>query len=88
MSKHESGNVKDLRALKNLMSERYARINQAAAVAVSADPVQELTSKLHPHRQYLRIDAIKAETNSTRTFRLIPDIENNTTNAINMKEIL
>ena len=79
MSKQDNGNTEDLLALKNLIPERQARIDQAPAIAAGADAMKELTGKLHPHRQYLRIDAIKTETDSTKTFRLIADVENGTT---------
>jgi tRNA A37 threonylcarbamoyladenosine synthetase subunit TsaC/SUA5/YrdC len=78
MSKDENGNTENLLALKNLIPERHARIEQAPAVAVDTDAMKILTARLHPHRQYLRIDAIKAETDSTKTFRLVADIKKGT----------
>jgi ferredoxin-NADP reductase len=79
MSKHKKGNTEELRALQNLIPERHARIDQAPAIAVDADAIKELTGKLHPHRQFLRIDTTKTETDSTKTFRLIADAEKGTT---------
>lgn len=74
MNTRDNGNTNDLLALKNLMPQRQKRIARAPATALGTHSMKELTGRLHPHRQYLKIDSIKNETKTTKTFRLVPDM--------------
>ena len=66
-------NTKDLFAFTKLVPNRKKRIEKASSEPIREDPINDLAWKLHPERQFLKIDEIKEETKSTKTFKLIPD---------------
>ncbi len=68
-------NTKDLFAFTKLVPERKKRIKKASSEPIKSDPIKDLVSKLHPEKQYLKIKSIKEETETTRTYRLVPDNE-------------
>jgi len=72
-------NTKDLFAFTKLLPNRKKRIERASNEPIRDDPITDLMRKLHPERQFLIIDEIKEETNSTKTFKLIPDSDSETT---------
>ena len=65
-------NTKDLFAFTKLVPNRKKRIEKASSEPIREDPINDLAWKLHPERQFLKIDEIKEETKSTKTFKLIP----------------
>jgi len=67
------GNIRDLLAFKNLVSDRKKRIDNASNKPINFYPIIGLAQKLHPKKQYLLVSDIIDETKSTKTFRLIPD---------------
>ncbi|MFX0058465.1 MAG: FAD-binding oxidoreductase [Candidatus Hodarchaeota archaeon] len=71
-------NTKDLFAFTKLVPERKKRIERASAEPITRDPINDIARKLHPEHQYLKISEIKEETKSTRTYKLIPDLDSNT----------
>jgi ferredoxin-NADP reductase/ferredoxin len=71
-------NTKDLFAFTKLVPNRMKRIERASSEPITKDPINDLARKLHPERQFLIIDAIKEETRSTKTYKLIPDPESET----------
>ena len=71
-------NTKDLYSFMKLVPNRNKRIQRASSEPITSDPINKLARKLHPERQYLVIDHLKAETKTTKTFKLIPDPESET----------
>ncbi len=67
------GNIRDLLAFKNLVSDRKKIIEKASSKPIEDDPIYQLVQDLHPKKQYLQISEIIDETKSTKTFRLILD---------------
>ncbi|MFX0008447.1 MAG: FAD-binding oxidoreductase [Promethearchaeota archaeon] len=67
------GNIRDLLAFKNLISDREKKISKAPDNPIDFDPINKLVQELHPKKQYLIIDEIKEESKSTKTFKLVPD---------------
>ena len=67
------GNIRDLLAFKNLVSDRKKIIEKASSKPIGEDPIYQLVQDLHPKKQYLKISEIIDETKSTKTFKLIPD---------------
>ncbi len=72
------GNIRDLLAFKNLVSERKKKIEKASNKPIEYDPIYQLVQNLHPKKQHMIINKIIDETKSTRTFRLIPDPDSET----------
>lgn len=66
-------NAKDISAFTKLVPGRKRRFEEASSEPIKYDPMNELSQKLHPKRQYLKISQVKEETKSTKTFRIIPD---------------
>jgi ferredoxin-NADP reductase len=64
---------RDLLAFMKLSANRKKRFEKASSEPIKSDPMNELTVKLHPIRQFLKIESIKDETKTTKTFKLIPD---------------
>jgi len=71
-------NTRDLFAFTKLVPNRKKRFEKASNEPITKDPMNELAIRIHPLRQYLVISDIKDETNSTKTFKLIPDPNSNT----------
>ncbi len=71
-------NTKDILLFTKLVPGRKKRIEEASSEPIRTDPMNELTQKLHPKRQYLKISEIKDETKSTKTYRMVPDPESGT----------
>ena len=72
-------NTKDLFAFTKLLPSREKRIERAPSEPLTEDPITDLARRLHPERQYLIIDEIREETKSTKTYKLIPDLNSKTT---------
>ncbi len=72
------GNVKDLLKFTKIIPERIERIQKAPSDRITKDAVNELAFKLHPDIQHLMISEIIDETKSTKTFRLVPDLDSDT----------
>ena len=70
--------TRDLFAFTKIVPQRKKRIEKASSEPITSDPMNELASILHPKKQYLVIDEIRDETKSTKTFKLIPDLDSNT----------
>jgi ferredoxin-NADP reductase len=69
----------DLLAFKNLVPNRKKNINNAAADLIEATPpVNVLAKRLHPKAQHFVIEDVTFETQSAKTFRLVPDVESKT----------
>ena len=64
---------RDLLAFMKLSANRKKRFEKASSEPIKSDPMNELAAKLHPVRQFLKIESIKDETKTTKTFKLIPD---------------
>jgi ferredoxin-NADP reductase/ferredoxin len=71
-------NTRDLFAFTKLLPNRKKRIERASSEPIREDPIMDLARKLHPDRQFLIIEEIREETNSSRTFKLIPDSDSST----------
>jgi ferredoxin-NADP reductase len=71
-------NVKDILKFTKLIPERIERIKNASADKITRDPINELAFKLHPDIQHLMISEITDVTKSTKTFRLVPDLDSDT----------
>jgi ferredoxin-NADP reductase len=67
------GNIRDLLAFKNLISDREKKISKATDNPIDFDPINKLVQRLHPKKQYLIIEKITEESKSTKTFKLVPD---------------
>ncbi|MFX1389945.1 MAG: FAD-binding oxidoreductase [Promethearchaeota archaeon] len=72
------GNIRDLLAFKNLVSDRKKRIQKASSKPLNLDPIKNLVQDLHPIKQHLKVESIKDETKSTRTFKLVADPDSET----------
>lgn len=72
------GNIRDLLAFKNLISDREKKISKAPDNPIAFDPIDDLVQELHPKKQYLMVEGIKEESKSTKTFNLIPDPKSKT----------
>ncbi|MFX1570716.1 MAG: flavin reductase family protein [Promethearchaeota archaeon] len=68
-------NTKDLYGFMKLVPNRKKRIEKASSEPIITDPINDLARKLHPERQYLKINEIIDETKSTKTFILLPNPE-------------
>ena len=68
--------ILDLLAFKNLIPTRKKNIiNASSAVIEATPPMNVLAKRLHPKYQYLIIEDVINETESAKTFRLVPDME-------------
>lgn len=67
------GHIFDLLAFRRLVGQRKKRIARAPARPVPVHPVNQLAQQLHPEKLHLVVSAMKDETQTTRTFRLMPD---------------
>ena len=72
------GNVKDILKFTKLIPDRIERIKNAPADRITHDPINDLASSLHPDIQHLMISKIVDETTSTKTFKLVPDLDSDT----------
>ena len=73
------GNLRDLFAFLGLKKYRKKKFSTASDEMPESDPyVNRLAQKLHPNRQFLKIEKIIEETPTTKTFRLIPNLEKGT----------
>jgi ferredoxin-NADP reductase len=70
--------IRDLLAFRGLVPWRRKRFAQAPAEPLGLDPMNKLAQQLHPDRQQLVIAAKRDETSTTRTFKLIPDPDSDT----------
>jgi len=72
------GNVKDLLKFTKVIPERIERIQNASSERITKDAINELAFKLHPDIQHLMISEMVDETKSTKTFKLVPDLDSDT----------
>lgn len=72
------GNVKDLLKFTKVIPERIERIQNASSERITKDAINELANKLHPDIQHLMISEIVDDTKSTKTFKLVPDLDSDT----------
>ena len=73
------GKIRDLLAFSKLTKKRKKKIDKAPAEPIKKDPINSLAQEIHPDYQYLKIDKIKEETKSSKTFTLVPDADSETT---------
>lgn len=69
------GHLLDLLAFSRLGGKRRRRIAKASPKPVPVHGVNQLAQQLHPTRLHLVIASIRDETQTTKTFRLVPDGE-------------
>ncbi|MBC7262625.1 MAG: hypothetical protein H5T63_11520, partial [Chloroflexi bacterium] len=69
------GHLFDLLAFSRLTGKRKKRIARASPEPMPVHPVNQLAQQLHPAKLRLLITSIRDETPSTKTFRLVPDVE-------------
>lgn len=67
------GHPWDLLAFKRLVPQRRRRIRRSLTAYRTEDPMNRLARQLHPSRQELCISAIRDETATSKTFRLVAD---------------
>ena len=67
------GSILDLLAFQGLPKARRKHIAHAPATPLPVHPVNLLAQQLHPERLHMIVSAVRDETASTRTFRLMPD---------------
>jgi ferredoxin-NADP reductase len=72
------GHFRDLLAFARLVARRKKRIARSSAEFLGLDPINKLARRLHPDSQHLLIAAIKNETKTTRTFKLVADPDSDT----------
>ncbi len=72
------GHIRDLLAFRRLVPKRKKRIARSPAGALGLDPINKLARRLHPDSQHLLIAAIRDETKTTRTFKLVADPDSDT----------
>ncbi len=72
------GNIKDLLAFAGLTKTRKKKIKKSVANFIKSDPVNDLSRQLHPKEQHLTIKEVVEQTKTTRTYRLVPDVEKGT----------
>lgn len=68
------GHLFDLLAFRGLAGKRRKRIARASPEPLPVHPVNQLAQQLHPARLHLVITSVKDETQTTKTFRLRPDV--------------
>lgn len=78
MKFHVKGNLRDLLKFKNLVKVRQKKIAKASLKSLDPPYINDLAQQLHPLCQNLIIDAIHDESSTTKTFKLIPDIDSGT----------
>ena len=72
------GYLRDLIAFQRMVPKRKKRIKKAPGTPMLIDPINELARNLHPETMHLKVDNIRNETISTKTFRLIADPDSGT----------
>lgn len=72
------GDTKDISAVLELLPRRKKRIKGASAKPLTADPINKLAQRLHPDKLFLKIEKVKKETKSAKTFTLVPDTKSGT----------
>ncbi|MGD9100752.1 MAG: flavin reductase family protein, partial [Anaerolineae bacterium] len=75
MKVNVKGHIRDLLAFRRLVPKRKKRIAKSSPQPLGVDPMNKLARQLHPQRQHLVIAAIKDETKTTRTFKLVVDAD-------------
>jgi len=73
MKVNVKGHIRDLLAFKRLVPRRKKRIAKSSPAPLGLNPVNALARQLHPGGQQLIIAATKDETQTTKTFKLVPD---------------
>ena len=67
------GHLRAFLALQELVPERRRRVAHASRQPMSADPIRQLSERLHPRVQHLVVEAVRDETPRARTYRLVPE---------------
>jgi len=67
------GHIFDLLAFRGLVGQREKRIGQSAALPVPVHPVNQLAQTIHPDKLHLLVSGVRDETQTSKTFRLVPD---------------
>lgn len=78
MKVNVKGHIRDLLAFRRLVPTRQKRIAKAAAKVMGLDPMNKLARQLHPDRQQLVIAEVRDETFTTKTYKLVPDPDSDT----------
>lgn len=73
MKVNVKGHIRDLLAFRSLVPKRKKRIAKSPAVPLGLDPMNILARQIHPEVQHLVIEAIRDETKTTKTFRLVAE---------------
>jgi ferredoxin-NADP reductase len=72
------GSIFDLLAFRGLPGQRQKRFAKAPATPMPVHAVNQLVQQVHPEKLHLAVAAVKDETKTTRTFRLVPDPDSDT----------
>jgi ferredoxin-NADP reductase len=73
------GSLLDLLAFRGLPGKRKKRFAKASGRPLPVHPVNELAQRLHPSKLHLVVTEIRDETRTTRTFKLAPAPDSETT---------
>jgi glycine betaine catabolism B len=73
------GRVADLLSFVRLVPLRKSKIRAASPAPLPEDPVNAAVRRMHPRIMHLRVSKVAQETESTRTFTLVPDVQRGTT---------
>lgn len=70
----------DPNTFKEIEAERQKRIDNASAASIPETfPVNELAKRLHPNRQYMKIEKVTEMAPDAKCYRLVPDPSHGTT---------
>jgi ferredoxin-NADP reductase len=72
------GRIADMLAFARLLPLRRSRIKSASPAKLPEDPVNATVGTMHPRLMRLRIAKVEQETESTRSFTLVPDVARGT----------
>jgi ferredoxin-NADP reductase len=73
------GSIFDLLAFRGLPGKRKKRFANASARALPVHPVNQLAQQIHPPKLHLVVTEIREETGTTKTFKLAPAPDSETT---------
>lgn len=69
----------DANKFEKITEERQRRIDEASEQALPKTyPVNELAGRLHPGRQYMKVEKVTVKAEDTKCYRLVPDTERGT----------
>jgi len=72
------GHIFDLLAFRGLPGKRKKRFAKAPAQPLPVHPVNQLAQQIHPEKLNLLVTEMRAETKTSRTFKLLPDADSDT----------